>query len=258
MVSLNMFNWKKLIQPFDDRRNIVIPGDKDETILFATKQFIAYANECISDHFVFSVALSGGSTPNAIYKLLSQEPYRSQVDWKKVFLFWSDERNVPRDDPESNYFNGMHSGLETLGIPSEQIFRMRAESDLEKGARNYEEQISTYVPEGRLDLVMLGMGEDGHTASLFPHTDGLNVKGRSVIPNYLPEKKVWRMTLTYERINMSNQVWIYVLGENKASMVKEALLGTYDPHRIPIQKVGTSLNKALWILDTDAASKLTK
>lgn len=244
------------IESFDERRNLVIPGDQTAAIHFATEQFIAIANNAIAERQFFNVALSGGSTPKAIYQLLAQPPYRKQIDWKQVRLFWSDERCVSLTHPDSNYRMAMEAGFSTLPIPSTQVFPLHGEGDLDKNARDYEQLIHEHVPEQAFDLVMLGMGEDGHTASLFPRTHALHTEMQLVIPNYLPEKDVWRMTFTFRCINRAHHCVLYVLGAGKASMVKRVLLGADTPDNLPVQRVGTPIHKALWVLDKSAAAQL--
>lgn len=253
---MSFSNWRKSIQNFDAKRDIVILGDKAQAIDFCVKQFIAIGQEAISERGSFFVALSGGSTPNAIYKELSQDPYKNLLDWKKVYLFWSDERPVPPDHPESNYHNAMQAGLSALPIPSENIYRMQAEGEIEDHALAYENTIRDKVPALSFDLVMLGMGEDGHTASLFPETHGLHVNDRLVTANYVPQKSTWRMSFTYECIHTARTIVIYVLGKGKAEMVKDVLTGPYQPDIWPIQRIGTSKHKAIWILDNEASEKL--
>lgn len=250
------FNWKNLIIPFNGRRNIVIPGDAEETTLFCTRQFLQVAQDAIAHQGIFTVALSGGHTPHAIFKELSKPLYHQALDWTKVLCFWSDERNVPSDHPDSNYANAMRAGLADIPFLPENIFRMPAEGEIEASALAYEQLIRQKIPSLRFDLIMLGMGEDGHTASLFPRTHGLHTKDRLVIANYVPQKKTWRMTLTYECIHMANLICIYAIGENKAKMIAEVLLGTYDPDNLPAQRVGTPSHKALWILDKAASEQL--
>jgi 6-phosphogluconolactonase len=204
------------------------------------------------------VALSGGQTPNAIFKEISQPRYAQVLDWSKVLCFWSDERSVPPNNPENNYFNAMKSGLADLPLPPENIFRMPAEIDIEEHALAYEHLIRQKVPSLQFDLIMLGMGEDGHTASLFPRTHGLHTKDRLVIANYVPQKHTWRMSFTYECIHMAKLICIYVLGANKASTVAKVLLSPYDPDNLPIQRIGTPSHKALWILDSAASEQLVR
>jgi 6-phosphogluconolactonase len=241
------------IKEWDGRREIVIPGNREETLVFAVDQFIQIAKKAINERGKFAVALSGGSTPQAIFQALALKENRKQIDWSRVLLFWSDERNVPPDSPESNYRMAIDSGFASLPILKDNIFRMKAESEIEQNSKVYEEIILDKLPGGIFDLVMLGMGDDGHTASLFPHTKGLQEENRLVIANYIPEKKCWRMTFTYKAIHSARAISIYVLGKNKAAMVQKVLEGPYLPEEYPVQRVGTTEHKALWILDRDAA-----
>jgi len=149
----------------------------------------------------------------------------------------------------------MDAGFSKIPIPKSHIFRMKAEKDIEKEAKNYEKLIQEKLGSSLFDLVMLGMGDDGHTASLFPETKGLNVKDRLVIANYVPQKNTWRMSVTFEAINQSQNICLYVLGENKAKMVHEIF--SLEQEKYPVQKVGSFSAPALWILDEKAASLLT-
>lgn len=240
----------------DNRRKIVIPGDQEITLAFAADLWIEMARVAIADHGFFAVALSGGSTPKKIYQRLSK--LEDRVDWSKVYLFWSDERSVPPTDPASNYYMAMEEGgLKKLPIPQNQIFRMVAEEDIETNAKAYEDVILDKLGSHPFDLSMLGMGDDGHTASLFPYTDALNIKGRLVVPNYVPQHNSWRMTFTYECINRSHNTCLYVLGAPKAEILEKVLLGRPQPEEYPSQLIGTPANPALWIVDTEAGKNLT-
>ncbi|MFC2049229.1 6-phosphogluconolactonase [Chlamydiota bacterium] len=240
----------------DDRRNIAIPGDHDVTIAFAADLWIDMAREAIVDHGFFAVALSGGSTPKKIYQRLSA--LEDQLDWSKVFLFWSDERSVGPTNEASNYHMAMEEGgLNKLPIPQNQIFRMVAEEEIEANAKGYEDIILDKLGSHPFDLVMLGMGDDGHTASLFPHTQALTIKGRLVVPNFVPQNNSWRMTFTYECINRSNNICLYVVGAPKAEVLEKVLLGPPKPDEYPSQLIGTEAQPALWILDNEAGKNLT-
>lgn len=251
-------HWRKGLRSFDERRDVIIPGNGPETIEFCTNQFIQVGQAAIKDRGFFAVALSGGSTPNAIFKQLSHPDYAKQLDWSKVLCFWSDERSVAPHHPENNFGMAMQTGLAQLPIPQEHIFRMPAEEDIEEGARQYEKTIRKHLPSESFDLMMLGVGEDGHTASLFPFTHGLQAKDRLVIANYVPQKHTWRMTVTYECIEHAKITCIYALGKNKASIVAKVLTGSYDPAQWPVQAVGQSNHKAIWVLDQEAAQQLLK
>lgn len=240
----------------DNRRKIIIPGDHDITIAFAADLWLEMAKEAILDHGFFAVALSGGSTPKKIYQRLSM--LEDRLDWSKVYLFWSDERSVPSTDPASNYYMAMEEGgLKKLPILHNQIFRMVAEEDIEANAKAYEDIILDKLGSHPFDLSMLGMGDDGHTASLFPYTDALKAKGRLVVPNYIPGQNAWRMTFTYECINRSHNICIYVVGAPKAEILEKVLLGRPQAEEYPSQLVGSATNPALWIVDTEAGKNLT-
>lgn len=235
---------------FDERRDVAIFNNAEEAIKFSADHFLHLAKKSIEQNGVFKAALSGGSTPKAIYQELSQK--KDAIDWSKILLFFSDERSVSIEDNENNYRMAMEAGLNKLPIPHKNIFRMKAEFDIEQNAIEYEKLIEEHVKQ--FDLVMLGMGEDGHTASLFPETHGLKSHGRLAIANYVPQKKTWRMSLSFDCINSSKNIAIYVLGLSKAKMVAAVLEGPYEPDLYPIQQVGTTAHKALWILDKAAAS----
>ncbi len=243
---------------FDERRLIIIPGNREETILFAAQQWMEAANKAISDHDFFAVALSGGSTPKAIYQQLVKMK-ESSVDWSKVYLFWSDERSVPSNHPDSNYYMAMEEGrLKELPLLPSHIFRMVAEENIEENARAYEDLLIEKLGGHALDLVMLGMGEDGHTASLFPHTAALKIKKGLVAANEVPQKNTWRMTFTFDCLNAAQHICLYAIGESKAQTLVDVLFSPYDPEKNPSQKVGTDTYKAHFILDEEAASLLLK
>lgn len=241
----------------DNRRLIIIPGGYEETLDYCINHWIETALTAIEDHDFFAVALSGGSTPKAIYKGLVASDAASKIDWSKVFFFWSDERSLPPSHEESNYHMAMEeAGLNHLPIPRENVFRMIAETDIENNAKNYEEIIKKKLGSHGFDLIMLGMGDDGHTASLFPHTKALHAKNRLVVANEVPQKKTWRMTFTFECINAAQQICVYVLGTTKKDTLLKVLTSSFKPEEMPSQKVGTSSQKALWIVDEEASKLL--
>lgn len=250
-----MLNKKKHYK-WDERREIVVPGDHAHTLDFCVEHFISCYSHAVKDHNAFYVALSGGSTPKAIYQMLTSDPYCEQIDWAKVHLFWSDERSVPANHPDSNYLMAMQSGFSEMPIPPHQIHRMIAENEIETHALQYENLIKEHLKGKGFDLMMLGMGDDGHTASLFPNTEGLVSKQRWVIANFVPQKKTWRMSTTFDCINASRAIAIYVLGAGKQSMVEKVFLSSDPLQTYPVQRVGTKEHKALWIMDQEAAVKI--
>ncbi|PWU14463.1 MAG: 6-phosphogluconolactonase [Chlamydiae bacterium] len=237
----------------DESKNLIVPGNYQKTLIFCVEHFIAISKQALSDHGFFAVALSGGNTPKAIFEKLCSSPYKEQMHWNNTHIFFSDERALPPDDPNSNFHMAMQAGFHKMPIPKEQIHRMEAEVDIEKNAVKYEETIHKVLGKRPFDLIMLGMGEDGHTASLFPFTEGLKATGRLCIANYVPQKKCWRMTLTFSCINQASNICIYVLGENKREMLAQVLFHPTSKKTLPVEQVGTPQSKALWIADEAAA-----
>jgi 6-phosphogluconolactonase len=243
------------IKKFDDRRDVIVGNDKEACLNFAVEHFIKIANDAISKRGVFVVALSGGSTPKAIFQRLASEANNKRIPWEKVRLFWSDERSVGPDNPDSNYKMAMDAGFSKLPIKKDNIFRMKAEKDIEIHAILYEDAIERKAKV--FDLIMLGMGDDGHTASLFPYTQGLEIEDRLVVANFVPQKDTWRMSFTYTGIHNTRNLAIYVLGSSKADMVKNVLTKPLEYEKYPVQNVGTKECKALWIMDKDALKGLS-
>jgi len=244
------------IQTLDARRQFVIPGDTAATLTFCANHFVAAYQKAVQQKGYFYVALSGGSTPKALFQILTTSPYKELFIWDRIHLFWSDERNVPPDHLDSNYHMAMESGFGIMGIPKNQIHRMIAEEKIEEHAKAYEELLRRELPAEGFDYLCLGMGEDGHTASLFPETRALTSKDRLVVANEVPQKNSWRMTLTFPCINAAKQIVLYVLGDSKKEKVQEIFIRR--PGIYPVEQVGTSKSPALWILDTKAASLLAK
>lgn len=244
------------IRSWDERRNLLIPGDELTTLNVCIHHFISTCKEAISTHGNFRVALSGGSTPKAIYEHLSKKPDASQIEWDKVHLFWSDERNVPPTAPESNYKMAMDAGLSSVPIPKNQIHRMHGEDPIKEHAKAYDTLLRKELAERPFDLVLLGMGEDGHTASLFPQTEGLSEEKQMAVANFVPQKNTWRMTLTYPAINSARHIAIYVIGDSKKHTLNEVLNSELQIECYPIQKIGTKSNPALWIVDKAASAEI--
>ncbi|CAM0117172.1 6-phosphogluconolactonase [Rhabdochlamydiaceae symbiont of Dictyostelium giganteum] len=230
-----------------------IEPNRESATLFAAHHFVTCYQKAVDHHGFFTVALSGGSTPSAVYQMLSKPPFSDLIMWDKVHLFWSDERATSPSSSESNYHMAMESGFKDMPIPPSQIHRMVAEEDLELNAKRYEELLHLTLFKGAFDLILLGMGDDGHTASLFPLTKGILCTDRQVIANYIPQKNCWRMTLTFPCINQAENTVFYVLGASKAFMVEQVF---HSSNVFPCQQVGSRLHPALWIMDQAAAAAL--
>ena len=238
--------------------NIRILNTPQELFQAAAAEFIALASTAIRDHEKFSVALSGGSTPKSLYSVLA----RSALPWDKIFFFWSDERHVPPDHPDSNYRMAKEALLSKVPVPPENIFRVRAEEkNANVVAKDYEEALRSFfgLRPGefpRFDLILLGLGPDGHTASLFPNTAALNETKLLVVANWVEKFKANRITFTYPVLNNAACVIFLVSGADKADMVRTVLEdGRAD---LPSQRVHPVNGRLLWLLDKGAASKLSK
>lgn len=223
----------------------------------AAERVTAAAERAIVERGRFSIALSGGSTPKALYALLAAEPYRSRIDWSKVHVLFGDERAVPPDHKDSNYRMAAEALLTKVPIPGDNVYRMRGElgERADEAAREYGLMLKEEFPHG-LDVVLLGMGGDGHTASIFPHTTAVSEKEHRVV-GYFAENsstgKSWRITMTAPFINEAREVMVLLAGADKAARLKEVLEGPRDPDRLPIQLIKPLLGKMTWIIDVAAA-----
>ena len=226
----------------------------------AANGLVSVAKAAIADSGRFTVALSGGSTPTSAYQLLAGEKYRSEFDWSKTHIFFGDERSVPPDDPESNYRMVNEALLSRVPVPEENIHRIKGVGDVVANARLYEDEMRTYFNEAlwpRLDLVLLGMGEDGHTASLFPGTLALNEQSAWVTANWVEKLGAHRVTLTAPAINYAAHIVFLVTGQNKAERLREVLEGEYDPVRLPAQLIKPVDGSLEWFIDKAASARLS-
>jgi len=224
--------------------------------------FVRLAAEARAADRPFSVALSGGSTPRAMFAWLAQPDQRDQVDWARVEVFWSDERAVPPGDPQSNYGMAKAALLDHVPVPADRIHRMPAgQTPLVAVADAYAAEIRHSLGVGRartprLDLVMLGMGPDGHTASLFPETAALEDRHRLVAANHVPKLGAERLTFTPKLINAAAHVLFLVAGEDKAAALHEVLEGERRPSLYPAQLVAPENGTLHWYVDGAAAARL--
>jgi 6-phosphogluconolactonase len=239
--------------------DIVVFTDPDKLTYAAADYIVKVAQESISSHGRFTFALSGGTTPRKLYALLATEPYRSQIDWDKVELFWSDERCVPPDDAESNYHLAQEVMFSKLTLSASQIHRMPAdEADREAASEKYSQEMQRVFAETlpHFDLIQLGMGPEGHTASLFPHQPSLHEQQRLVMSVTVPKPPPPRLTFTPPVLNAAKHVLFLVTGKEKEDAVQAVLEGDYQPDEYPAQIVQPRQGKVTWMLDTAAAAKL--
>ena len=218
------------------------------------------AEEAVRHAGRFTLALSGGNTPRRLYARLATPPFRSRIDWPRVDVFWGDERCVPPDHPDSNYRLAYESLLSRVPIPPERIHRMRGEDpDPERAAQEYArelERVFNLDPGGRprFDLILLGLGADGHTASLFPGSATLNETARLAVATYAEPVKGYRLTLTLPVLNAAARVIFLVSGETKAEALRAALNDGASPNR-PASLIWPERG-AFWLVDRDAARRL--
>lgn len=241
-------------------------SDKKELNYFAAERFVEIANNSIhSEYGRFTVALAGGSTPKSLYQLLAGDKFKDKIDWSKAFFFFGDERNVLPDSDESNFKMANESLFEPLKIAETNIFRWKTElKNAEEIANDYEKAILTHfnsnaVADGsdlQFDLILLGMGADGHTASLFPFTEALNEIGLIATENRVEKLNTIRLTLTFPTINNARNVIFLVSGAEKAEALREVLQGEFQPDKFPAQKVKLNGGNLLWLVDGDAARLL--
>ncbi len=237
-----------------ENKEIIVLPDLEGISQIAAKKFVALAQE----RDPFSVALSGGGTPRGLYEKLAVAPFKEQIAWARVHVFWGDERCVPPDDSGSNYYLARETLLDRVPIPKKNIHRMRGEFEPDVAARMYDDELRAFfgsiIP--RFDLVLLGLGKDGHTASIFPNSDTLHDVARAVasaIAEY-EGRPAHRITLTLSAINAARNVFFLVSGAGKAEILRNVLEG--EKLRYPAQLVNPVMGELVWIVDAAAAALL--
>jgi 6-phosphogluconolactonase len=203
-----------------------------------------------------TVALSGGSTPKLLFELMADEPFREQIAWSSIHFFWSDERHVPPDHPDSNYRTANEAMLSRVPVATSNVHRIPGENpNATEAASEYEQTLIEITRQSlpRLDLILLGLGTDGHTASIFPGSEVLHETTRLVAAPWVEKFQTYRITLTLPLLNNGASVVFLVSGAEKAKIVKEVLDG---PEKYPSQAVKPTNGELLWMLDEDAASEI--
>jgi 6-phosphogluconolactonase len=229
----------------------------------AAEHFLEAAQAAVAARGKARIAISGGSTPKRTFELLANpaERFLKAMPWEQIEIYWVDERCVPPDDKDSNYRMTREALLEKVPLKPEHVFRMEGELEPEQAAARYETTIrSQFRLEGAevpsFDLLALGMGDDGHTASLFPHTAAIHELGRVVVANHVPQKDTWRVTLTWPVIIEAREVFFLIGGKDKAVPLHGVLQGPYDPETLPSQLIQPKNGRLLMLLDRDAAAQL--
>ncbi len=246
-------------------RSVEIYADRDTLMRVEAERIVTLARDTIAARGQFSLALSGGSTPRSLYELLATPKLASRIDWTRVHLFWGDERCVPAEHPDSNYRMVREALLDHVPIPWGNVHRIVGEDQPDAAARAYEQTLRTFFatpqgpPERSFDLVLLGMGGDGHTASLFPGTPPVIERQRWVLPNHVTaQREMWRITLTPVVLNAAAEVTFLVSGAGKADRLWEVIAGPAGSPRFPAQVIRPSCGVVHWLVDADAGRRLPR
>ncbi len=242
---------------------IVIAENSTDLSTRAARRFVEIVSRRQSETGTARISLSGGSTPRALFSLLASKVFAAQVNWQAVDVFWGDERTVPPDHADSNSRMAQETLLSHVAIPDDHIHRMRGELDPAEAARDYEQVLKSVFGRAdanhppKFDLLLLGIGADGHTASLFPGTTALNVRDRLVVANPVPQQSTTRLSFTVPLLQAARNVLFFVAGEDKASAVHRAIEGEWNPSETPSQYLREATGHVIWMLDKAAASQLS-
>jgi len=250
--------------PATAQRDIRILADSAAVTRRAADEFVKAAVQAVANKGVFTVSLSGGSTPKVLYAMLADDPaYCSKIPWDKTRIFFGDERHVPPDHTDSNFHMATESLFSKGVLKPEQITRIKGEyPDAEKAALEYEQALRDYfqLQDGQypsFDVLLLGMGDEGHTLSLFPGTKALRETRRIVVHNWVGKLYTERITLTATAANHAGQVMFLITKADKAPALKAVLEGPYEPEQLPAQFIQPLSGKTLWLIDRDAAKMLS-
>jgi len=230
----------------------------DETLVNLATYFVTLAEQCIASNDKFTVALSGGSSPKKLYELLASATYKNKVDWDNVYFFFGDERNVPQDDKDSNYLMVKTALFDPLEIDDSNIFAVDTSLTPAEAAEEYTKAITLFFDDEPIefDLVLLGLGDNSHTASLFPYTTVLHDDTASVKEVFLEDQQIYRITFTAPLINQAHHIAFLVYGEGKAIAVHHVLEDSRDIENYPAQLIAPINGDVQWFLDTAAAANL--
>ena len=239
--------------------NVFVFDTPEQLALAAVERFVDYSNALRDMTERLSVALAGGNTPRQVYELLATERFKNRVEWSQVHLFFGDERCVPPEHPDSNYAMAYEALISRVPIPAKNVHRIPGESNPNEGALEYENELRAFfagLAWPRFDLVLLGMGEDGHTASLFPDSAALKEMSRWVVATRNEQSRQERITLTVPVFNHARRIMVLVTGKKKAQRLKEVLRPEPGSEQLPVQAITPIKGMLEWLVDADAASLL--
>jgi 6-phosphogluconolactonase len=242
-------------------QSVQVAADLREATQEALRHFVQAATAAVEQRQRFFFALAGGETPAGLYTQLGLPPYLETLPWDRFELFFGDERCVGPTEPQSNYRMVKRTLLAQAPIPAAHVHRMRGEIDPAAAAEEYERDIRRTFGNGdsslpRFDFILLGLGPEGHTASLFPHTAALDISDRLAVANFVPQLHGFRLTLTAALLNDAREVLFLISGEEKAEALAGVLQGPHDPQRLPAQLIQPTNGRLTWLVDRAAASKL--
>jgi 6-phosphogluconolactonase len=241
---------------------VLVFPDLDGAAAEAAKRFAAISEQTVAARRACAVALSGGDTPKTLFAQLAGEPYRRRIPWERLEVFWADERCVPPDDPQSNYKLAYDLLLSKVPVPRAQIYRMPGDMPHHVAAADaYAETLRAHLPataDGwpRFDFVLLGIGANAHTASLFPHTQAVRERERTVVAQFVEEVGTWRMTLTVPVLRRAADILFLASGASKAEAVRAALEGPPNGDDVPASLIRPIDGRVAWLLDRAAAARL--
>lgn len=248
------------------RGNVQIFPTGDALAAAAAECFVEAADAAIAATETFAVALSGGETPRALFELLATDAYVSRVRWPSVHVFWGDERCVPPDDEASNYRMARETLLDHVPLRPENVHRIRGEDDPATAAERCERELRAAFetptgppradPGARFDLVLLGLGKDGHTASLFPHQHAVRERTRWAMAENMEALQMWRVTLTPAILNLASEAIFLVSGAEKAAVLRRVLYGAREIDELPAQAIAPASGRLRWLVDAAAAAEL--
>lgn len=247
---MNLANNEK---NYENRLSLLCLDSLEEALDFCLQDFLQNLKACVEKKGKFTCALSGGSTPLQLFQRFKELKDSPDIPWDKVCFFWGDERYVPPYHADNNYFQAMQAGLESLPIPKDQFFPIPTLSTPSQDAQTYCETLMNHVEDLSFDYVMLGLGEDGHLASLFPHTSAILEKNRLACENHVPQVDSYRITLTFPILKQAKRIIFYVLGKRKQEILKLLSKNNFAPDPLyPATLLEGSRSLPLWVCDRDA------
>ena len=243
----------------DKINNLKVFSSSDDLNSSVVEFIISIANKCVLEKGRFSIVLSGGHTPESLYVMLARFDNQQQMPWGKTFVFWGDERCVPLTDDRNNAYKAKQLLLDKVDIPKANIYRIPVDLSPGKAAEEYEKKLMMFFGNEKpeFDLILLGLGENGHTASLFPATPVIDKTREGISEVYVEEEKMYRITMTAPLINRAHTIFFLVSGDTKSEVLKHVLNDAYGPDRIPAQLIKPVNGELYWFADKSAASLIT-